>query len=76
MLNIAADHINAVEAKEASFRTTELAHTERVRMIGVLQRTIADAERRKVAPIAGAMVVCAARRYSAGREPDANIPST
>lgn len=51
MLNIAADHINAVEAKEASFRATELAHTERVRMIGVLQRTIADAERRKVAPI-------------------------
>ena len=51
MLNIAADHINAVEAREASFRATEQEHTEKVRMIGVLQRTIADAERRKVAPI-------------------------
>lgn len=51
MLNIAADHINAVEAREASFRAAEQDHTERVRMIGVLQRTIADAERRKLAPI-------------------------
>lgn len=51
MLNIAADHINAAEAKEASFRAAEHEHTEKVRMIGVLQRTIADAERRKVEPI-------------------------
>lgn len=51
MLNIAADHINAAEAKEASFRAAEQEHTEKVRMIGVLQRTIADAERRKVEPI-------------------------
>jgi hypothetical protein len=51
VLNIASDHINAVEAKEASFRAAEQEHTEKVRMIGVLQRTIADAERRKVEPI-------------------------
>lgn len=51
MLNIAADHIKAVEAKEASQRAAEQERTEKVRMIGVLQRTIADAERRKVAPI-------------------------
>lgn len=51
MLNIAADHINAVEAKENAERKTEQEHTERVRTIGVLQRTIADAERRKTQPV-------------------------
>lgn len=51
MLNIAADHINEVEAKETTFRAAEQEKTERVRLIGVLQRTIADAERRKVEPI-------------------------
>ena len=51
MLNPAADHINAVEAREASFRAAEQERTEKVRVTGALQRTIADAERRKVAPI-------------------------
>ncbi len=51
MLNIAADHINAVEARDAAFHAAERERTEKVRMIGVLQRTIADAERRKVEPI-------------------------
>jgi len=51
MLNIAADHINAVEARETAERQAAQEHTERVRTIGVLQRTIADAERRKVEPI-------------------------
>lgn len=51
MLNIAADHINEVEARDAAFRAAERERTEKVRMIGVLQRTIADAERRKVEPI-------------------------
>ncbi len=51
MLNIAADHINAVEAKDAAERLARREQTDRVTLIGVLQRTIADAERRKVAPI-------------------------
>jgi hypothetical protein len=51
MLNIAADHINAVEVKEAAEKLARSAQTDRVTLIGVLQRTIADAERRKVAPI-------------------------
>lgn len=51
MLNIAADHINAVEAKDAAERIARREQTDLVTLIGVLQRTIADAERRKVAPI-------------------------
>lgn len=51
MLNIAADHIEAVEAKDSAERRARREHTDRVTLIGVLQRTIADAERRKVAPI-------------------------
>lgn len=51
MLNIAADHINSVEAKDAAERLARREQTDRVTLIGVLQRTIADAERRKVAPI-------------------------
>lgn len=51
MLNIAADHIDAVEAKEAAERLAKREQTDRATLIGVLQRTIVDAERRKVAPI-------------------------
>lgn len=51
MLNIAAEHIQAVEAKEAAERKAEQEHTERVRTIGALQRTIAEAERRKTQPV-------------------------
>lgn len=51
MLNIAADHINAVEAKDAAEKLARREQTDRVTLIGVLQRTIADAERRKVEPI-------------------------
>ena len=48
MLNIAADHIAAVEAKDAAERLAKQQQTDRVTLIGLLQRTIADAERRKI----------------------------
>lgn len=51
MLPEAQEHVAALEAKETAERQAALQHTERVRMIGVLQQTIADAERRKAAPI-------------------------
>lgn len=51
MLHISADHIEEVEAKDAAEKLARSAQTDRVTLIGVLQRTIADAERRKVAPI-------------------------
>lgn len=51
MLNIAADHINAMEAKERAERLAQQQQTERVSQIGALQRVIAEAEHRKVAPI-------------------------
>ena len=51
MLNIAAEHIAAVEAKDAAERLAKQQQTDRVTLIGLLQRTIADAERRRVAPI-------------------------
>lgn len=51
MFNIAADHITATENKERSERQAQQEHTDRVCLIGSLQRTIADAERRMVAPI-------------------------
>ncbi|MBU1363795.1 MAG: hypothetical protein KKE51_08235 [Gammaproteobacteria bacterium] len=51
MLPEAQEHVAALEAKETAERQATLQQTERVRMIGVLQQTIADAERRKVAPI-------------------------
>jgi hypothetical protein len=49
--NPAAEHINAVEAKEAAERFAKQQQTDRVAQIGLLQRTIADAERRKTDPI-------------------------
>lgn len=51
MLPEAQEHVAALEAKETAERQAALQHTERVRMIGMLQQTIADAERRKAAPI-------------------------
>lgn len=51
MLNIAADHINAVEAKESAERKANQEHAERVMQIQHLQQIIADAERRKVDPV-------------------------
>lgn len=51
MLNIAAEHINAMEAKERAERLAQQQRTERLSQIGALQRVIAEAERRKIAPI-------------------------
>lgn len=51
MLPEAQEHVATMEAKETAERQATQQHTERVRMIGVLQQTIADAERRKAAPI-------------------------
>jgi len=51
MLPEAQEHVAALETKETAERQATQQHTERVRMIGVLQQAIADAERRKVAPI-------------------------
>lgn len=42
--------------KTASCRSAQQEHTDRVRMIGVLQRTIADAERRRGASMCAAVV--------------------
>ena len=47
----AADHINAVEAKEAAEKLAYREQTDRVALIASLQQTIADAEFRKLAPI-------------------------
>ena len=51
MLNIAADHIAASEARDAAERLAMREQTDRENLITHLHQTIADAERRKVAPI-------------------------
>lgn len=51
MLNIAADHIKAVEAKDAAERLVNRSRSDREALIAALRQTIADAERRKLAPI-------------------------
>lgn len=48
---INAEHINAMEAKERAERQAQQQLTERATQIGALQRVIAEAERRKTAPI-------------------------
>ena len=51
MLNISADFINERENREAAERKAVMEKTERLRMIGVLQQIIAEAERRMRAPV-------------------------
>lgn len=51
MLNIAARHIQEVEAKDAAERLVNRTRSDREALIAGLRQIIADAERRKVAPI-------------------------
>lgn len=51
MFNIAADHINKVEAKQTAETIANRSRSDREALIAGLRQTIADAERRKVAPI-------------------------